>query len=53
MDVNGALLPADEGSLIPFATSFSDSLLHSFMKVYLSAMHSLSIEQGSLLSWFL
>ncbi len=43
---NGALLPADERSLMRFATSLSDNLRHSSIKVYLSAVRSLHIDQG-------
>ena len=45
MDANGALLPADERSLMRLATSLSDSLRHSYIKVYLSAVRSLHINQ--------
>ena len=46
MDANGALLPADERSLMRFATSLSDSLRHSSIKLYLIAVRSLHIDQG-------
>ena len=46
VDANGAPLPADERSLMRFATSLSDSLRHSSKKVYLSAVRSLRIDQG-------
>lgn len=44
VDANGALLPADEWSLSPFATSLFDSLRHSSIKVYLIALRSLHID---------
>ena len=40
----GALLPADEQSLMRFATMLADSLNHSSIKVYLSAVRSLHID---------
>ena len=46
VDANGALLPADERSLMRFATSLSDSLRHSSIKLYLIAARSLHIDQG-------
>ncbi|XP_067055916.1 uncharacterized protein [Acropora muricata] len=46
VDANGALLPADERSLMRFATSLSDSLRHSSIKLYLIAACSLHIDQG-------
>ena len=46
VDASGAPLPADERSLMRFATSLSDSLRHSSIKVYLSAVRSLHIDQG-------
>ena len=46
VDVNGALLPADKRSLMRFVTSLSDSLHHSSIKVYLSAVRSLHINHG-------
>ena len=48
VDANGALLPADERSLMTFATSLSDSLRHSSIKVHLSAARSPRIDQGLL-----
>ena len=44
MGLDGALLPADERSR--FATSLSDSLCHSYIKEYLSAVRSLHIDHG-------
>ena len=44
MGLDGALLPADERSR--FATSLSDSLCHSYIKGYLSAVRSLHIDHG-------
>ena len=41
-----ALLPADEQSLMCFATMLADSLNHSSIKVYLSAVRSLHIDNG-------
>ena len=43
---DGALLPADEQSLMRFATSLADNLHHSSIKVYLSAVRSLHIDNG-------
>ena len=43
---DGALLPADEQALMCFATSLSDSLHHSFIKVHLNAVCSLPIDLG-------
>ena len=44
---DGALLPADEQSLMRFATLLAnDSLHHSSIKVYLSAVRSLHIDNG-------
>ena len=43
---DGALLLADEQSLMPFTTSLADNLHHSSIKVYLSAVHSLYIDNG-------
>ena len=40
----GALLPADEQTLVHFATMLADSLNHSSIKVYLSAVRSLHID---------
>ena len=44
MGLDGALLPADERSR--FATSLSDSLCHSYIIGYLSAVRSLHIDHG-------
>lgn len=46
VDANGVLLPAGEPSLMSFATSLSDSIPHSSIKVYLSAVHSLHIDHS-------
>ena len=43
---DGALLPADEKSLMRFASFLADSLHHSSIKVYLSAVRSLHIDNG-------
>ena len=43
---DGALLPADEQSLMRFASFLADSLHHSSIKVYLSAVRSLHIDNG-------
>ena len=42
----GALLPADEQSLMRFASFLADILHHSSIKVYLSAVRSLHIDNG-------
>ena len=42
----GALLPADEQSVVRFASFLADSLHHSSIKVYLSAVQSLHIDNG-------
>ena len=42
----GALLPANEQSLMRFATMLADSLNHSSIKVYLSAVRSCHIDNG-------
>ena len=42
----GALLPADEQSLMRFASFLADSVYHSSIKVYLSAVRSLHIDNG-------
>ena len=42
----GALLPADKQSLMRSATMLADSLNHSSIKVYLSAVRSLHIDNG-------
>ena len=42
----GALLPADEQSLMRFASFLVDILHHSSIKVYLSAVRSLHIDNG-------
>ena len=42
----GALLPADEQSLMRFAALLADNLHHSSIKVYLSAVRSLHIDNG-------
>lgn len=43
---DGALLRANEQSFMYFAISLSKSLCHSYIKVYLSAVHSLHIDHG-------
>ena len=45
---NGALLPADEQTLMRFSALLADSLTHSSIKVYLSAVRSLHIDTGLL-----
>ena len=42
----GSPCPVDEGTLCLFATFLSGSLRHSSMRVYLSAVHSLHIDEG-------
>ena len=42
----GALFPADKQSLMRSATMLADSLNHSSIKVYLSAVRSLHIDNG-------
>ena len=44
----GALVPADEQSLMRFAALLADNLHHSSIKVYLSAVRSLHIDNGLL-----
>ena len=44
MSAEGALLPADEQSLMCFASLLADNLHHSSIKVYLSAVQSLHID---------
>ena len=46
MSPDGALLQADEQSLMCFASLLADSLHHSSIKVYLSALQSLHIHNG-------
>ena len=46
LSLDGALLPADEQSLMRFASFLTDSLHHSSIKVYLSAVRSLHIDNG-------
>ena len=46
MGPNGALLPADEQTLMRFSALLADSLTHSSIKVYLSAVRSLHIDNG-------
>jgi len=59
MDPDRTPLPADEQSLMRFATSLFNSLGHSSIKLYLSSMHLTSELKGphdavgSLLLWFL
>ena len=43
---NGSPCPADEWTLGLFVSFLADSIQHSSIKVYLSAVHSLHIEQG-------
>lgn len=43
---DGALLPADEQTLMRFSALLADSLTHSSIKVYLSAVRSLHIDHG-------
>jgi len=43
---NGSPCPAEEWTLCLFATSLAESVRHSTIKVYLSAVRSLHIEQG-------
>ena len=43
---NGSPCPADEWTLCLFVSFLADSIQHSSIKVYLSAVHSLHIEQG-------
>ena len=43
---NGSPCPADEWTLCLFATMLAESMRHSSIKVYLSAIRSLHIEQG-------
>lgn len=42
----GALVPADEQTLMRFATMLADKLTHSSIKLYLSAVRSLHIDHG-------
>ena len=44
--LDGHLSPADKQSLMRFATTLADSLNHSSIKVYLSAVRSLHIDNG-------
>ena len=44
--LEGALVPADEQSLMRFASLLADNLHHSSIKVYLSAVRSLPIDNG-------
>ena len=46
LNLEGALLPADEQSLMRFASFLADSLNHSSIKVYLSTVRSLHIDNG-------
>ena len=46
MSPEGALVPADEQSLMRFASLLADNLHHSSIKVYLSAVRSLHIDNG-------
>lgn len=43
---HGALLPADEQSLMRFATLLADNLNHLSIKVYLSTVRSVHIDNG-------
>ena len=43
---NGSLLPASEHTLMRFCSHLTDRLHHSSIKVYLSAIRSLHIDQG-------
>ena len=43
---NGSSFPADEWTLCLFVSFLADSIQHSSNTVYLSAVHSLHIEQG-------
>ena len=42
----GVLVPANEQSLMSFASLLADNLVHSSIKVYLSAVRSLHIDNG-------
>lgn len=46
MKGDGSLPPADEETLMRFATTLADSLNHSSIKVYLSAVRSLHVDHG-------
>jgi len=43
---DGSILPANEETLIRFASLLADNLSHSSIKVYLSAVRSLHIDHG-------
>ena len=43
---DGSLPPADEETLMRFATTLADSLNHASIKVYLSAVRSLHVDYG-------
>ena len=43
---NGSLLPTSEQTLLRFCSHLADRLHHSSIKVYLSAIRSLHIDQG-------
>ena len=45
-DHNGLPYPADEWTLCLFVSFTADSIQYSSIKVYLSAVHSLHMEQG-------
>ena len=46
LDPGGAMVPADEQSLMRFAALLADNLHHLSIKVYLSAVRSLHIDNG-------
>ena len=46
LNSDGSFLPADEETLMRFASLLADNLIHASIKVYLSAVRSLQIDHG-------